>query len=64
VITALRTVACAGGYGQAVWDPSGYATAAEFDRMDEWTYEDVAPFTQSVTLVSDRVVAFTKPVRR
>ncbi len=41
--------------------PSGYATAAQFDHMDEWTYDHGARFSWSVTFANDRVVAFTSP---
>jgi hypothetical protein len=43
--------------------PSGYATAAQFDRMDEWTYDHGVRFSWSVTFANDRVVAFTSPER-
>jgi hypothetical protein len=41
--------------------PSGYATGAEFDRMDEWTYDHGVRFSWSVTFANDRVAAFTSP---
>ena len=41
--------------------PSGYATAADFDRMAEWAYDHGARFSWSVRFANDRVVAFTSP---
>lgn len=44
--------------------PSGFASAAEYDRLDWWIYEHSAPFTEEVDFKDGRVVDFTKPVMR